>query len=83
MALCIEWSNRVEGNILPVSLRNDRKLAVYYACGCLEHRGADPDPWSSTFGGALARNDRFSRTLFAYARYDPWNNITARGLFAV
>lgn len=83
MALCIEWSNCVEGYILPVSLRNDRELAVYYACGCLEHWGADPDPWSSTFGGALARNDRLFRTLIAFARYDPRNYTTACGLFAV
>ena len=83
MALCVQWPNRVEGNILAVSLRNDRELAVYNACSCLEHWGADPDPWPSTFGGALARSDRLFRTLVAYARNDPWNNITARGLLAV
>lgn len=83
LAFRVEWSKGVEGNILALSLRNGRELVVYDACGHLGHRGTDPNPRPSTFSGALARNDRLFRALIAYARNDPRNHITARGLFAV
>ncbi len=59
------------------------KLVVYNACCGLEYRGADPNPRLSTFGSALARNDRLFRTLIAFACYDPRNYTAARRLFAV
>ena len=83
LALCVEWSTDVEGNILAFSLRNGRELVVYNACYNLEYRGPDTDPRPSTFGSALARNDRLFRALIAFACYDPRNYTAARRLFAV